>query len=664
MKIRRDGVLDANTIRLFALIFLIGLTLRFYDITLRPVHHDEAVRAWIALRVFRGEVWEYSIGYHGPFLFYTTVLAYKIFGVNNFSLRIVEVFLGALMILLLLPLREYLGKKGLLFSSALIAFSPAFVHYSKMAIQTVPQLFFELSLFVSAILYSKKKDPKYAYFATISFAVLFTIKENAYVFIGLFSPYITLRFLASLAAKREGVKSNKELVKYNILRWFTRLYENRRVILVSLVLFILFFAVPYSSFGEKPDNLKKVIIEPFSYWYDRVQYRHTKPWKYYIEVIRDVEYVPVVFAVLGVFSALIKRREFKTIAAYWTVAAYAVYSYIPFKEPWLLAHAILPMTLLSGVLVQDLFDLISMKGRKIAGIILSAILVFSAGQYMYTSYDKNFISYYLESNKLTYVQALPALEDLAEYVEDLSVRNTGGRDMDIVYAFDEQYPLIWYWRDYSSIQWPRTILMGINGWNGTVWSGDGIVSWADDYVVSGNRSVKISSLTGSDASWSQVAGARGGEQYAFSGWIRTDNVVNINATKAAQIFIRAGRNRQLLGETKGLEGTNDWTYFEVPFRLPQDETEVSVTMVLGGWGSARGTVWFDNVSISGIQLVNSDFEEGMHGVSYPSVYIISTRDEYRIDPSFESMYVKKHYEIRPRVMVTAYFRKDLEGLRD
>jgi hypothetical protein len=126
------------------------------------------------------------------------------------------------------------------------------------------------------------------------------------------------------------------------------------------------------------------------------------------------------------------------------------------------------------------------------------------------------------------------------------------------------------------------------------------------------------------------------------------------------VFIRGDKTTKVIGESQKLTGTNDWTYFEVKFKLPSSDKSIKIGLSLGAWGYAKGTVWYDNLSMTGVYLTNPDFEEGSAKEDYPTVYIISKKDEYTIDSSFEERYTKEEYELRPRVRVTAYFRKDLE----
>ena len=232
--------------------------------------------------------------------------------------------------------------------------------------------------------------------------------------------------------------------------------------------------------------------------------------------------------------------------------------------------------------------------------------------------------------------------------------------MDVIYAYPENYPVYWYLRDFKKVKYLKTPINGIAGWNGSVWQGKAEMNWANDQVLNGKRSIKIYSKDGADSSWYQKVRGNGGEAYVLSGWMKTKNIVNINATRYAKVMIRgASDSLKILGESKTLTGSKNWTYFRIPFTLPEDEEYIRINLALAAWGYAKGTVWFDNLSLTGATLKNPDFEEGLGTDKYPSVYIISVKDEHTVGPEFSSKYVKERYELRPKIMVAAYFRKDL-----
>ena len=656
----KEKFFDTTTQNIFILILIVAALGRFHALTERPVHHDEAVRGTsLTLPILKGKVWNYDPAFHGPFLMYITALTFKYFGTNELTLRVTEAVFGFLIIFLLLPLRRQLGKNGFLFSAALLAVSPALVTYSRFAIQTSYSLFFELASFLCVYLYSKTHRNWYAYIAAVCLALGFTIKENMYVFVGLFGPYLLIRFIYSFIKIKK--KRGEKEIEVDLGLWIRRIHRNLHVILICIILFSIIHAGFFSQLGRNWDNVKEAVITPFTFWHDRVQHRHTKDWDYYVKVIADAEYILVALGVAGVLYSLKSRDELQILFAYWAVSSYLVYSFaIDFKEPWLIPHTLLPLIPLSGFMVEGVLNWLGKRKNKMPYLIVILILVASLGAYSHISYDKNFVSAWDPGNKLTYVQAREDVVRLTDRIKNLSLKNTGGNDLDVIYAYPENFPVYWYLRDYKKVKYLKNPISGIAGWNGSVWQGKATMNWANDQVLSGKRSIKIYSKEGADSSWYQKVRGNGGEAYVLSGWMKTKNIVNINATRYAKVMIRgASDSLKILGESKTLTGSKNWTYFRIPFTLPEDEEYIRINLALAAWGYAKGTVWFDNLSLTGATLKNPDFEEGLGTDKYPSVYIISVKDEHTVGPEFSSKYVKERYELRPKIMVAAYFRKDL-----
>ncbi len=106
----------------------------------------------------------------------------------------------------------------------------------------------------------------------------------------------------------------------------------------------------------------------------------------------------------------------------------------------------------------------------------------------------------------------------------------------------------------------------------------------------------ISSERGADASWSQTVPVKPHLDYRLTGWIKTENV-----RPAAGPMLGALLNVHELqdpknGATRALKGDQDWTEVEMHFNSG-DLTEVTVNCLLGGWGRARGTAWYDDLDL-------------------------------------------------------------------
>jgi len=119
-----------------------ALALRLPRLRQRPMHGDEAVHAIKFGDLLEEGVYTYNPDeYHGPTLNYLTLIparlasAMNLTEVTEVTLRIVPVFFGALLVLLILLAGDSLGSGAAVYAAVLTAISPAMVFYSRYYIQ-------------------------------------------------------------------------------------------------------------------------------------------------------------------------------------------------------------------------------------------------------------------------------------------------------------------------------------------------------------------------------------------------------------------------------------------------------------------------------------------------------------------------------------------------
>lgn len=135
-----------------ALVIVTATILRFYDLLLKPFHHDEGVNGFFLVTLFRSGTYQYDPqNYHGPTLYYFALASSYLFGLNDFGVRFVTAIFGVLCVVLILFLRRYLGTIGALTAAMLIALSPGMVFISRYFIHEMLFVFFTLAVPFCAI---------------------------------------------------------------------------------------------------------------------------------------------------------------------------------------------------------------------------------------------------------------------------------------------------------------------------------------------------------------------------------------------------------------------------------------------------------------------------------------------------------------------------------
>ena len=130
----------------------IAAFLRFWQLTLKPMHHDEGVNGFFLTTLFREGVYKYDpANYHGPDLYYFALAFSKIFGLNTIIVRASVAVFGVLTVVLALCLHRWIGKIGALSAALFLALSPGMVYISRYFIHEILFVFFSLAIVVGVL---------------------------------------------------------------------------------------------------------------------------------------------------------------------------------------------------------------------------------------------------------------------------------------------------------------------------------------------------------------------------------------------------------------------------------------------------------------------------------------------------------------------------------
>jgi len=120
---------------------VIGAIMRFWDLGSRALHHDESLHAtysWYLWERLTGTnlganpEYHYDPMMHGPYQFHGNALMYLLTGgPSDWAARLNAALCGTALIALPFLLRRQLGRVSALILSGLLAFSPAFLYYSR-----------------------------------------------------------------------------------------------------------------------------------------------------------------------------------------------------------------------------------------------------------------------------------------------------------------------------------------------------------------------------------------------------------------------------------------------------------------------------------------------------------------------------------------------------
>ncbi len=449
-------------------ILAVAAFVRLYALDLKPLHHDEGVNGFFLTTLYRDGVYHYDpTNYHGPTLYYFALAITKLkallfgeSGLSTVAVRLVPAFFGIATVWLALQLRRHIGTIGALAAAALIALSPGNIYVSRYFIHEAQFVFFTLGLVIAALRYWETADAIYLMLASISAALLFATKETAIisvavlglawvvaaVYMRLVKGRTTVSWEKQSAAQRKA-KKRRAVYAAQSSR-FERFGGVEHVALMAslaLLLFVFVNILFYSSFFTYWKGVGGA-IESLKVWAQTGTKEHGHDWPTYLLWLWQEEAPLLFLGAAGAGLALIRRvNRFAIFAGAWAFGILAAYSLIPYKTPWLMLNFTVPLAIIGGYCVNEIYHWSKdFSSRALALAIALVALVVCGIQ----AVRLNFFHY--DDDKYPYVYAHTYREflPLMNKIDELAERAKTGKQTGITITAREYWPLPWYLRDY------------------------------------------------------------------------------------------------------------------------------------------------------------------------------------------------------------------------
>ena len=437
-----------------------ALVLRLPRLDQRPMHGDEAVHAIKFGKLLEKNIYKYDpFEYHGPTLNYLTLIPAwlssdkTLIEVNEFTLRIVPVCCGILLILLLLFITDGLGKEASIFAAILTAISPAMVFYSRYYIQEMLLVCFTFGTIVSGYRYYRDRKIIWAILTGFFIGLMHATKETFIISLG--SMFLALAAVRIFHQKKEQTKDEVKKIKV------THILVG---LIVACVVSVLFF----SSFFTNMQGIKDSILT-YKTYLNRAGGSdiHNHPWYYYLRILIFYKFgtgpvwteaLIVILAIVGFIASFIKKctsfadANFLRFISFYTLILTVIYCVIPYKTPWCMLSFLHGMILLAGF---GAFTLLNLTHRLVPRAIISFLLLAAAIHLGCLSYLNNY-KYYADSRN-PYVYAHPTTEiyTALDKINHYAQADPNGKNMyiEVIFPGHDYWPLPWYLRSYSSVAW-------------------------------------------------------------------------------------------------------------------------------------------------------------------------------------------------------------------
>lgn len=450
--------------RIFFIILIATILLRFWHLDLKLLHHDEAIHSWFSYELLTKGAWMYDPSYHGPFLYYVTAGMFAAFGSSDLVARLLPCLFGTLLIPLVYCVHRvgYLEKDQALLAALFIAISPDMIYFSRFLRHDIFMLFFTFLMVVAFLYYFERGQTRFAIVAAVAVAGALSCKEEMPIIL-----IIILSFF--FFALWKGTFSLPRTWK--------------RDLVLGCILIVGIMSILYTGFGGHPETLtgnnfaitaQGVHIDlKSSGWYQAIdhwssmhnQQRLGGPWFYYIPLYLLYELPIFALALIATIQFITKgidirlflmrlklavryRRapvppgdlatisirqfqkktepykksdEFIRLCIFWMILTMAFYAYVGEKVPWLIIPQLLPMCIVATYQLNWQKILIAVAG--------CLFLLVMAWHVAFVPADIN--------EPIVQVQNS---EDLRTVMAQMDAADT------IVIASKDYWPLPWYYR--------------------------------------------------------------------------------------------------------------------------------------------------------------------------------------------------------------------------
>lgn len=449
---------------LAAIIF--ALALRLPRLQHRPMHGDEAIHADKFGDLLEKGVYVYDPNeYHGPTLNYLTLIpawltgATKLTQVTEVTLRIVPVFFGVCLVLLLLLVARGLGTGATVYAAVLTAVSPAMVFYSRYYIQEMLLVCFTFGAIVSGWRYALNRRMLWALSAGIFLGLMHASKETCVIAFG--SMVLALVLTLLIQRQRGSFVTSIKTIRPSHLAG-------------GLVAAIVISALFHSSFLSNPAGILDS-IRTYTTYLNRANGTrlHIHPWYYYLEILTYFRYgggpvwtevLIVALASVGFIAAITKRGlscsasvPLLRFLAFYTLIMTVAYSAIPYKTPWCLLGFLHGMILLAGV---GAVVLVRLTPNVLPRLIVLCLLFEATVHLTWQAYRANYE--YDSDSRNPYVYAHPTEEvfTVVDKIREYASVDPQGYDtrIDVICPGKDYWPLPWYLRAFRRVSWSDHVI--------------------------------------------------------------------------------------------------------------------------------------------------------------------------------------------------------------
>jgi uncharacterized protein (TIGR03663 family) len=464
------------------LIVGLAIALRTYHLELSPLHQDEAVNGnFVLLLAGEGE-YKYNPAYfHGPTLYYFSLIPAYALGLTDFAIRCVPALFGIMTVLLVLSFRSQIGDMGALAAAALLAVSPGAVYLSRYFIHETLFVFFTLALVHATLRWYQTRHIIFLILAASWAALLFATKETAIIAAGVLCIALALTtasgcFVLAKSCKRRtrnclnqaqgsgsapphGAPSTQWLLDggteslCSISQTRRQRYLLLSRVFIAVTTFLILTVAIYSSFFSNWPQGVYDIPRSWNAWAKIGWQAQVHPWWKHVQWLWQGEPNLLILGFIGAWVTVLQQKSlFAFFVTLWAWGMLAAYSCVPYKTPWLLLNCVIPLSIVAGYGLQEIYICARDRGHRALSTLAWTVVFIAIVVSLVQAISFNFV-YYDDHQKTPYAYRHTSREIfvLLDQVHRLAQSTGQGELADIAVVSPEYWPLPWYLRSYKRV---------------------------------------------------------------------------------------------------------------------------------------------------------------------------------------------------------------------
>jgi uncharacterized protein (TIGR03663 family) len=280
--------------------------------------------------------------------------------------------------------------------------------------------------------------------------------------------FYSITFLIAVAAaawvlflldlKRANTSDLEEPVDITWQNFRGRLGGGRSMALIFAVaaaFFVYISVLFFSSFFTYAEGVGKA-FEAYAIWTQTGGKDHTMHGYFgYLRWGMKVEAPILIISALGILVSLFKGRH--RVAMFIGVTGlglFLAYTIIPYKTPWLALSYLLPLGIVAGYAIGELYS-----SKTIALRIAAAALALSGSSLLaYQTYQHNFVRYDDDEMSYVYAHTRRGFLDLIAEIERYAEKSGKGKDATIEIVSPDYWPMTWYLVRYTHANFHGTLI--------------------------------------------------------------------------------------------------------------------------------------------------------------------------------------------------------------